>query len=113
MGYENRDCNGEFQTGFMIPQGTIRRGSRCSTSKAFLRPIRNRKNLHVAMHAHVTKILIDQYTGVAYGVKFKRNGKMWIVHARKEIVLSAGIDKDFQLQSRFELLKTVMIIKIN
>lgn len=28
MGYENRDGNGEFQTGFMIPQGTIRRGSR-------------------------------------------------------------------------------------
>ena len=49
-----------------------------------------RKNLHVAMHAHVTKILIDPYTGVAYGVKFKRNGKMWIVHANKEIILSAG-----------------------
>ena len=29
MGYQNRDGNGEFQTGFMIPQGTIRRGSRC------------------------------------------------------------------------------------
>ena len=42
------------------------------------------------MHAHVTKILIDPHTGVAYGVKFKRNGKMWIVHARKEIILSAG-----------------------
>ena len=28
MGYEIRDGNGEFQTGFMIPQGTIRRGSR-------------------------------------------------------------------------------------
>lgn len=42
------------------------------------------------MHAHVTKILIDPHTGVAYGVKFKRNGKMWIVHAKKEIILSAG-----------------------
>ena len=42
------------------------------------------------MHAHVTKVLIDPYNGVAYGVKFKRNGKMWIVHARKEIILSAG-----------------------
>lgn len=31
-----------------------------------------------------------KYTGVAYGVKFRRNGKMWIVHARKEIILSAG-----------------------
>jgi hypothetical protein len=36
------------------------------------------------------QILIDPHTGVAYGVKFKRNGKMWIVHARKEIILSAG-----------------------
>ena len=33
LGYENRDCNGEFQTGFMIPQATLRRGSRCSTAK--------------------------------------------------------------------------------
>jgi hypothetical protein len=28
MGFESRDGNGEFQTGFMIAQGTIRRGSR-------------------------------------------------------------------------------------
>jgi len=36
MGYENRDGNGEFQTGFMIAQGTIRRGSRCSAAKVFV-----------------------------------------------------------------------------
>lgn len=76
MGYENRDGNGETQTGFMIPQGTIRRGSRCSTAKAFLRPIRHRKNLHIAMHAYVTKILIDPVSKIAYGVQFKRNGKL-------------------------------------
>ena len=74
MGFENRDANGEFQTGFMIPQGTIRRGSRCSTAKAFLRPIRHRKNLHIAMHAYVSKILIDPDTKIAYGVRFKRDG---------------------------------------
>ena len=28
LGFENRDGNGEHQTGFMIAQGTIRRGSR-------------------------------------------------------------------------------------
>ena len=76
MGFENRDGNGEFQTGFMIPQGTIRRGSRCSTSKAFLRPIRHRKNLHIAMHSTVTKILIHPVTKKAEGVQFKRNGKI-------------------------------------
>ena len=88
MGFENRDINGQFQTGFMIPQGTVRRGSRCSTSKAFLRPIRKRRNLHIAMHAHVTKLMIDAETKSVYGVMFKRHGKMWIVKARKEVVLS-------------------------
>lgn len=56
MGYENRDINGEYQTGFMIAQGTTRRGSRCSTGKAFLRPARLRSNLHVAMGAHALKV---------------------------------------------------------
>lgn len=97
MGFENRDANGEFQTGFMIPQGTIRRGSRCSTSKAFLRPIRHRKNLHIAMHAFVTKILIDPVTKIAYGVRFKRNGHMFTIKARKEVILSAGSLNSAQL----------------
>ncbi|XP_063219272.1 glucose dehydrogenase [FAD, quinone]-like [Bacillus rossius redtenbacheri] len=92
LGYENRDCNGEFQTGFMIAQGTIRRGSRCSTAKAFLRPVRLRKNLHVAMNAHVTQILINQDKNKkqATGVQFMRHGKTNTVKAKKEVVLSAG-----------------------
>ena len=71
MGYDNRDGNGEYQSGsentvsgsivilfplvsgFMIPQGTIRRGSRCSTAKAFLRPVRQRPNLHISMNSQV------------------------------------------------------------
>ena len=57
MGYDNRDGNGEFQTGFMVPQGTIRRGSRCSTSKAFLRPVRHRPNLHVSTNSQVPQQL--------------------------------------------------------
>ncbi|CAL4141371.1 unnamed protein product, partial [Meganyctiphanes norvegica] len=97
MGYENRDYNAEFQTGFMIPQGTIRRGSRCSTSKAFIRPIRLRKNLHVAMHAFVTKILIDPTTKRAYGVKFIRDGRAQVVLARKEVIVSAGAVNSPQL----------------
>ena len=84
-----RDVNGEKQTGFMVSQGTIRRGSRCSTSKAFLRPVRDRRNLHIAMKAQVTKILFDTKNPDAkpraYGVRFKRNGKMLKVIARKEV----------------------------
>lgn len=89
-GYQHRDGNGAYQTGFMISQGTIRRGSRCSTAKAFLRPVRKRKNLHIAMHSHVLQILIDPITYQAYGVKFERKGKIYIIRANKEVVLSAG-----------------------
>ena len=82
LGYENRDINGEHQAGFMVAQGTMRRGSRCSTGKAFLRPVRLRKNLHVAMHAHVTRILIDPATRIAFGVEFVRDGKLHRIRTR-------------------------------
>lgn len=90
MGYEHRDVNGEFQTGFAPYQFTMRRGYRCSTSKAFLRPVRLRPNLHVALAAHVTKVLVDPTTLRAYGVEFLRGGVLHRVLARKEVVLSAG-----------------------
>ncbi|XP_070501930.1 glucose dehydrogenase [FAD, quinone] [Chironomus tepperi] len=97
MGYENRDLNGEKQTGFMIAQGTIRRGSRCSTAKAFLRPARLRPNLHIAMFSHVTKVLIDPITKIAYGVEFVRDRKRHYVRAKKEVVLSGGTINSAQL----------------
>jgi choline dehydrogenase-like flavoprotein len=90
MGYQNRDLNGERQTGFMIAQGTTRKGSRCSTAKAFLRPTRLRSNLHVAMFSHVSKILIDPISKVAFGVEFLRDRKMHYIRAKKEVILSAG-----------------------
>ena len=46
------------------------------------------------MHSHVTKILIDSdksgHYPRAYGVRFKRNGHMYQVRARKEVILSSG-----------------------
>ncbi|XP_065205514.1 glucose dehydrogenase [FAD, quinone]-like [Planococcus citri] len=90
MGYPNRDINGEYQTGFMIPQGTIRRGARCSSAKAFLRPARLRKNLHVAMNAQVTRVLINPNTKTTHGVEYLRNGQRHTVKCTKEVILSAG-----------------------
>ncbi|ODM92286.1 Glucose dehydrogenase [FAD, quinone] [Orchesella cincta] len=90
IGYENRDINGESQTGFMIAQGTIRRGSRCSTSRAFLRPIRHRPNLHIVIHAHVLKVNIDHVYKRAWSVTMLHQGRMRIIQARNEIILSAG-----------------------
>ncbi|XP_059049407.1 glucose dehydrogenase [FAD, quinone] [Achroia grisella] len=90
MGYDIVDVNGAQQTGYAWYQLTIRRGTRCSTAKAFLRPVRLRQNLHIALFSHVTKVLIDKETKRAYGVEFFRDGKMQIVYAKKEVILSAG-----------------------
>lgn len=59
-GYEHvLDINGASQTGFTIPQNTMRRGSRCSTAKAFLYPVFKRPNLQILTHAMVTRVSIE------------------------------------------------------
>lgn len=90
LGYENRDINGEKQTGFMLTQATMRRGSRCSTAKAFLRPVRQRENLHIALGAQVTRILVNPVKKQAYGVEFVRNGQKIKVRIKREVIMSAG-----------------------
>ncbi|KAH7644285.1 glucose dehydrogenase [FAD, quinone] [Dermatophagoides farinae] len=89
LGYPNPDINGPTQTGFVIPQGTIRRGARCSTAKAFLSSIRDRSNLHVLTFAYVTRVLFNENRR-AIGVQFDRFALSHMVMARKEIVISAG-----------------------
>lgn len=86
----NNDYNGETQTGFSRAQGSVRDGLRCSTAKAYLRPIRHRDNLHVSLASHVEKIMINPKTKEAYGVVFKKENKKYVVFAAKEVILSAG-----------------------
>ncbi|XP_031329963.1 glucose dehydrogenase [FAD, quinone]-like, partial [Photinus pyralis] len=90
MGYDIRDINGEQQTGFALFQFTMRRGTRCSAAKAFLRPVRLRPNLHISMWTHATKVLIDPDTKRAYGVQFIKHGLLQTVMAKREVILSAG-----------------------
>lgn len=92
LGYETlEDLNAENQLGFGNIVGNLRKGTRCSTAKAFLGPIKFRENLHVAKHAHVTKILINAQTKTAYGVEFKtKDGNIVSVKFRNEVILSAG-----------------------
>ncbi|XP_043257484.1 glucose dehydrogenase [FAD, quinone] [Colletes gigas] len=96
LGYDIRDINGEKQTGFMLTQATIRRGSRCSTAKAFLRPVKNRENLHIAMNSQVLRVLFNNDKR-ATGVEILRDGRQQIVRVRREVVLSAGAINSPQL----------------
>ncbi|KAI9552866.1 hypothetical protein GHT06_020750 [Daphnia sinensis] len=97
MGYQNLDCNAAQQTGFMVAQATSRRGKRCSTAKAFLRPIRKRPNLYISMRSRVHKIIIDSSTKQATAVRFEKEGHIYEVRANKEIIVSAGTVNSPQL----------------
>lgn len=97
MGYDICDVNGEQQTGFAFYQYTMRRGARCSAAKAFVRPIQLRKNFHLSLWSHVTRVLIDPLSRTAYGVEFIREGRKEVVYAKKEVILSAGAINSPQL----------------
>ncbi|KAB0791785.1 hypothetical protein PPYR_03585 [Photinus pyralis] len=90
LGYEIRDINGEFQTGFTPSHGTLRNGLRCSTAKAFIRSAADRDNLHVSLLSKVERILVDEDTMGAYGVVFNKLGKKVEIVADREVILSAG-----------------------
>ncbi|XP_039745039.1 glucose dehydrogenase [FAD, quinone]-like [Pararge aegeria] len=90
LGYEWNDPNGDNVIGFSKPQATMRNGRRCSSSKAFLEPVRFRRNLKVSKHSTVIRIIIDPSTNVAKGVEFIKNNKRRKVYARREVILSAG-----------------------
>lgn len=97
MGHNIIDYNGETQTGFSYWQTTTKNGTRYSSSRTFLHPIRNRNNFHVKKRSIVTKILIDPITKTAHGVEFVRGNRRYKVRATKEVILSAGAINSPQL----------------
>ncbi|XP_063238219.1 glucose dehydrogenase [FAD, quinone]-like [Bacillus rossius redtenbacheri] len=91
------DYNGQNQTGFSYLQVSMKNGTRWSGSRAFLHPIRDRKNLHVKKYSLVTRILIDPRTKVAYGVEFVNKQYTYRVMAKREVIISAGTINSPQL----------------
>lgn len=65
-----------------------RSGWRWNTAKAFLKPVKYRKNLTILTKAHVRRLLIEE--GAVVGVEFHHDGNFKIVKSRKETILSAG-----------------------
>ena len=82
------DFNGESQEGFGRYDFTIKNGRRQSTSVAYLKGIKNRKNLKILKHAHAKKIIFSN--NEAEGLVYKRFGSDRKVFANKEIILSLG-----------------------
>jgi choline dehydrogenase len=91
----NDDFNGATQEGVGYYQLTTRRGLRCSTATAYLRPIRGRANLDVQTDAQVTRVLFDGRR--ARGVEYRRDGRRLEIGARREVILAAGALQSPQL----------------
>lgn len=63
-------------------------GWRWNTSKGFLRPVKNRSNLHVITHAQVQRVILEGKRAV--GVEVERHGKLETYLTKGEVILSAG-----------------------
>ncbi|XP_030566826.1 glucose dehydrogenase [FAD, quinone]-like [Drosophila novamexicana] len=90
-GLPHRDYNGASQLGVSYLQATVHNGTRWSSNRAYLYPIKGqRPNLHIRKRSLVTKVLIDPQTKTAYGIMVQTAGRMQKVLARKEVIVSAG-----------------------
>ncbi len=87
-GYEvTEDYNGEKQEGFGAMEATIWRGRRWSAANAYLRPALKRKNCTL-VRALARKVVIRD--GRAVGVEVERGGKVEVIGAGAEVILSAS-----------------------
>ncbi|MEW5422827.1 choline dehydrogenase [Amorphus sp. 3PC139-8] len=81
------DYNGEKQEGFGPMEQTVWRGRRWSAANAYLKPALKRSNLDL-VRCFARRIVIEN--GRAVGVEIERGGKIEIVRARREVILSAS-----------------------
>ncbi|XP_054011314.1 glucose dehydrogenase [FAD, quinone]-like [Hylaeus anthracinus] len=91
----SEDLNGDQFTGFTIAQAMQKRGVRHSSASAFLRPVRYRQNLQVALNATATRIIVEN--GKAVGVEYYQYGQRRVARARLEVVVSGGTVNSPQL----------------
>jgi len=82
------DSNSDDNEGFGTFDVTIDKGVRQSIAKAYLDPIKNRKNLKIIKNTYVKRIIFEN--NVAIGIEYFNNNKIEKYFANKEVILSAG-----------------------
>ena len=86
---ETDDISGYCQEGFGIFDRTVFKGERWSTTRGYLDPVRDRKNLTIITKALVSKLILEN--NKATGVCFKDNkNKIFNIKSKKEVILCAG-----------------------
>ena len=91
----NDDFNGARQEGVGYYQLFTRRGRRCSSATAYLRPAEKRPNLRVKTNAHATGVVVEG--GRATAVRYLQGGVEKTARAAREVILAAGALQSPQL----------------
>jgi choline dehydrogenase len=89
------DVNGYKQEGFAAFDRNVKRGRRFSAARAYLHPVKHRKNLTVQCRALATKLITEGKTvvGVEYDLPFGRKKSV----RAKEVILCGGAFNSPQL----------------
>ena len=90
-----QDVNGYQQEGFAAFDRNVKRGRRFSAARAYLHPVKRRRNLTVQCRALATKLITEGKTvvGVEYSLPFGRNKSV----RAKEVILCGGAFNSPQL----------------
>jgi choline dehydrogenase-like flavoprotein len=86
----NPDFNGAAQEGVGYYQLTQKNARRSSAAVAYLRPIRDRKNLTIRSGELVTRVVVEKGRAVGVEVVDKPGGQPVILRAEREIIVSCG-----------------------
>ncbi|XP_074600839.1 L-sorbose 1-dehydrogenase-like [Brevipalpus obovatus] len=89
IGLKFGDPNGKDHAVTSYTWNNLYNGSRVSMADAYLAPASFRPNLDILTHAFVHRINFDENKR-AIGVTYEKDGKVYHVRARKEVILSAG-----------------------
>ncbi|WP_293868301.1 GMC family oxidoreductase [uncultured Alsobacter sp.] len=84
----NPDFNGAVQDGIGHYQVTVRNARRSSAAVAYLKPIRDRRNLTIRTGAMATRIVVEK--GRATGVEIAAEGGRQVLRAGREVIVSSG-----------------------
>ncbi|WP_218309456.1 choline dehydrogenase [Alteromonas antoniana] len=82
------DYNAKQQEGFGPMHMTVKGGKRCSASRAYLDPIKDRSNLTILTHVMVEKVLLEDKKAV--GVQYRQKDELHDAMASNKVILSAG-----------------------
>lgn len=84
----NSNYNGETQEGASLAHVNQRRGWRWSAARAFVDPIRSRKNLEIFTGCQARRIVIEE--GRAVGIEIERGGEIRVERCQRELIVSAS-----------------------